>query len=141
MSASFCDCVNQWEQVLGLQVLKDTKHLSVRKRRGLYWNCAPLALHKTSKTIMHVVCINFVFISPFSSNVKISRKGVKTKELNNMKDLMCSFHWYKKSSVVLLFINLNILMKPCCFDAFVVNLSSTTNSKCSIILYSLCNGY
>ena len=33
MSASFCDCVNQWEQVLGLQVLKDTKHLSVRTRR------------------------------------------------------------------------------------------------------------
>ena len=33
MSASFCDCVNQWKQVLGLQVLKDTKHLSVRTRR------------------------------------------------------------------------------------------------------------
>ena len=33
MSASFCDCVNQWEQVLGLQVLKDTNHLSVRTRR------------------------------------------------------------------------------------------------------------
>ena len=34
MSASFCDCVNQWEQVLGLQVLKDTKHLSVPTRGG-----------------------------------------------------------------------------------------------------------
>ena len=29
MSASFCGCVNQWEQVLGLQVLEDTKHLSL----------------------------------------------------------------------------------------------------------------
>ena len=36
MSASFCDCVNQWEQVLGLQVLKETKHLWVRTRRGPY---------------------------------------------------------------------------------------------------------
>ena len=32
MSASFCDCVNQWEQVVGLQVLKDTKYLSLRTR-------------------------------------------------------------------------------------------------------------
>ena len=33
---------------------------------------------------MHVVCINFVFISPFF-NIKVSRKGVKTKELNYLK--------------------------------------------------------
>ena len=32
MSASFCDCVNQWEQEVGLQVLKDTKYLSLRTR-------------------------------------------------------------------------------------------------------------
>ena len=36
MSASFCDCVNQWEQVLGLQVLKDAKHLSVPTRGGFH---------------------------------------------------------------------------------------------------------
>ena len=35
MSASFCDCVNQWEQAVGLQVLKDTKYLSLRTRGGL----------------------------------------------------------------------------------------------------------
>ena len=34
MSASFCDCVNQWEQVVGLQVLRDTKYLSVQIRGG-----------------------------------------------------------------------------------------------------------
>ena len=32
MSASFCNCVNQWEQAVGLQVLKDTKYLSLRTR-------------------------------------------------------------------------------------------------------------
>ena len=32
MSSSFCDCVNQWEQAVGLQVLKDTKYLSLRTR-------------------------------------------------------------------------------------------------------------
>ena len=35
MSASFCDCVNQWEQAVGLQVLKDTKYLSVQTRGGV----------------------------------------------------------------------------------------------------------
>ena len=34
MSSSFCDCVNQWEKVVGLQVLKDTKYLSLRTRGG-----------------------------------------------------------------------------------------------------------
>ena len=34
MSSSFCDCVNQWEQAVGLQVLEDTKYLSVRTRGG-----------------------------------------------------------------------------------------------------------
>ena len=41
MSASFCDCVNQWEQAVGLQVLKDTKYLSLRTRGAhhprLWW--------------------------------------------------------------------------------------------------------
>ena len=36
MSSSFCDCVNQWEQAVGLQVLEDTKYLSVRTR-GVAW--------------------------------------------------------------------------------------------------------
>ena len=35
MSASFCDCVNQWEKKR-LQMLKDTKYLSVRKRCDIY---------------------------------------------------------------------------------------------------------
>ena len=34
MSSSFCDCVNQWEKAVGLQVLKDTKYLSLRTRGG-----------------------------------------------------------------------------------------------------------
>ena len=37
MSASFCDCVNQWEQAVGLQVLKDTKYLSLRTRGDQRW--------------------------------------------------------------------------------------------------------
>ena len=36
MSSSFCDCVNQWEKAVGLQVLKDTKYLSLRTR-GVGW--------------------------------------------------------------------------------------------------------
>ena len=36
MSASFCDCVNQWEQVVGLQVLRDTKYLSVQIRGVIF---------------------------------------------------------------------------------------------------------
>ena len=32
MSASFCDCVNQLEPAVGLQVLTDTKYLSLRTR-------------------------------------------------------------------------------------------------------------
>ena len=45
MSASFCDCVNQWEQVLGLQVLKDTKHLSLWTRRDQGWAHVFTCLH------------------------------------------------------------------------------------------------
>ena len=36
MSASFCDCVNQWEQAVWLQVLRDTKYLSLRTRGELW---------------------------------------------------------------------------------------------------------
>ena len=50
MSASFCDCVNQWEPLLGLQVLKDTKHLSLWTRRG---QGTRAERHEREETILH----------------------------------------------------------------------------------------
>ena len=51
MSASFCDCVNQWEKAVGLQELKDTKILSVRTR-GVIW----MIVHSSMYNVCTILC-------------------------------------------------------------------------------------
>ena len=64
-------------------------------------------------------------------NIKISRKGVKTKELNNLKLKRCKQPISLVREIIssLAVYKLEHSHEALLFYAFVVNLSSTTNSK------------
>ena len=81
MSASFCDCVNQWEQAVGLQVLRDTKYLSLRTRGDFCLNLDIQAHDKKMRNIyttrLYYTSIHLLLTHEEAKKIEIKIKSHK----------------------------------------------------------------